>query len=306
MHQVHRPLHSTLYSSNSIIVFCLLHFLHLLLVTWYIAQLSSSSSFVFLSFFSFLFCFCWDVRWLLFLFLLLTRMDILSLCVAAVPIFLATSLGLIFMEGRIRKIKKGPIIQPHPTLVIFDILSTYIGVCVAGSRTPQVSTTTTTTPQIQKTRDTWRILSYCLLVRVQHQRKRCQLHNTWTEDHSTSNRREWEGDATEYVFLSLWLPSGFVLGIKVDAMVILFNSTALSTCASDCGPNGRCLNSTCICSPGWTGSRCHLVTTSCDQRCSQHGQCFNGTCVCSRGWNGRYCTLGKSSFLHLTIWIWIF
>jgi hypothetical protein len=51
----------------------------------------------------------------------------------------------------------------------------------------------------------------------------------------------------------------------------------------------RCENTACVCSEGWTGSRCQ--DRGCDLRCSLHGQCKNGTCLCVTGWNGIHCTL---------------
>ncbi|RWS31258.1 teneurin-m-like protein [Leptotrombidium deliense] len=60
-------------------------------------------------------------------------------------------------------------------------------------------------------------------------------------------------------------------------------------CDLDCGANGHCQSSECVCLTGWTGSKCE--ERFCDPRCLEHGQCKNGTCFCSQGWNGKHCTL---------------
>ena len=63
----------------------------------------------------------------------------------------------------------------------------------------------------------------------------------------------------------------------------------LALCSLDCGDNGQCQGSGCVCQKGWEGDRCQH--RSCDPRCSLHGQCKNGSCVCQTGFNGKHCTL---------------
>ena len=66
-------------------------------------------------------------------------------------------------------------------------------------------------------------------------------------------------------------------------------SHSLALCSLDCGENGQCQGSGCVCQEGWEGDRCQH--RSCDSRCSLHGQCKNGSCVCQTGFNGKHCTL---------------
>ena len=73
----------------------------------------------------------------------------------------------------------------------------------------------------------------------------------------------------------------------------------LALCSLDCGPNGRCLGSSCVCLPGWEGPLCQ--NQACDERCSLHGQCKNGSCICRQGFYGKHCTLtgcGEDSLCH--------
>merc|ERR1712137_179144 len=59
---------------------------------------------------------------------------------------------------------------------------------------------------------------------------------------------------------------------------------------------GSCVNGTCMCNPGWTGSDCSQVDCSAGNmnNCGNHGFCGEilgvQTCVCDVGWTGADCT----------------
>ncbi|XP_023933244.1 tenascin-like [Lingula anatina] len=56
-------------------------------------------------------------------------------------------------------------------------------------------------------------------------------------------------------------------------------------CPGQCNGKGRCVNSTCQCNHGWTGTDCSIG--SCGACVS--GVCDSGFCVCTVGWEGTAC-----------------
>ena len=72
--------------------------------------------------------------------------------------------------------------------------------------------------------------------------------------------------------------------LKYILLIQVFTSSK-AVCGLDCGLHGQCLGDSCVCSPGWQGSRCTLK--ACSERCK--GQCINGTCICQKGFNGQFC-----------------
>ena len=92
---------------------------------------------------------------------------------------------------------------------------------------------------------------------------------------------------SDYDVLSLYLHSTFLTSYLTTTLTSLYSYLAL--CSLDCGANGQCQGSGCVCQEGWEGNRCQH--RSCDSRCSSHGQCKNGTCICQTGFNGKHCSL---------------
>ena len=91
----------------------------------------------------------------------------------------------------------------------------------------------------------------------------------------------------DVLVLSLCLHSTFLTSDLTTILTSLYSYLAL--CSLDCGANGQCQGSGCVCQEGWEGNRCQH--RSCDSRCSSHGQCKNGTCICQTGFNGKHCSL---------------
>ena len=57
---------------------------------------------------------------------------------------------------------------------------------------------------------------------------------------------------------------------------------------SGCGENGFCVNGTCFCDQGWSGSDCNV--RACPNSCGGRGVCRDdGTCRCADGWGGAAC-----------------
>ena len=47
----------------------------------------------------------------------------------------------------------------------------------------------------------------------------------------------------------------------MPAMLLALLHAAAATCVddADCSHNGRCVNRSCVCSPGWRGGNCHVL-----------------------------------------------
>eukprot|EP00118_Oscarella_pearsei_P003217 m.13434 g.13434 ORF g.13434 m.13434 type:complete len:5185 (+) comp24805_c0_seq1:361-15915(+) len=75
--------------------------------------------------------------------------------------------------------------------------------------------------------------------------------------------------------------------------VAITNDTSLAQqetyktgCPTQCSGKGRCVNSTCVCLPGWFGDECNLGSCA---NCSVNGDCVSGFCRCHFGWEGALC-----------------
>lgn len=58
---------------------------------------------------------------------------------------------------------------------------------------------------------------------------------------------------------------------------------------NNCFGHGFCLNGTCTCDIGYTGTRCEKVLGICPNNCTGHGSCRGGTCLCHASWEGHDC-----------------
>ncbi|XP_013399739.1 teneurin-a-like [Lingula anatina] len=56
-------------------------------------------------------------------------------------------------------------------------------------------------------------------------------------------------------------------------------------CPGQCNGKGRCVNSTCQCNDGWTGTDCSIGSCG----ACVNGVCDSGFCVCTVGWEGTAC-----------------
>ncbi|KAM6972996.1 uncharacterized protein FYW47_003090 [Aplochiton taeniatus] len=61
-----------------------------------------------------------------------------------------------------------------------------------------------------------------------------------------------------------------------------------SNCPGNCKDQGKCVNGQCVCDPGFTGPDCSQRT--CPDNCKNHGRCINGKCICNTGFTGPDCS----------------
>ena len=66
--------------------------------------------------------------------------------------------------------------------------------------------------------------------------------------------------------------------------------TVVDACvvAADCQDRGQCVDSKCVCNPGFVPPVCDPFCVG-PQNCSNHGHCVNDACSCSAGWSGPRC-----------------
>jgi len=61
-------------------------------------------------------------------------------------------------------------------------------------------------------------------------------------------------------------------------------------CTFECKNGSECVDGTCDCLEGWTGTDCSTaITMDCANECMNGGVCSNGTCNCEDGWTGDDC-----------------
>lgn len=83
----------------------------------------------------------------------------------------------------------------------------------------------------------------------------------------------------------------------VEAVVVVNNDFQKQLyppcCLVDCGVHGTCVgDGTCLCDPGYSGSRCEVADPCLNRTCSGNGVCIiggNGTCSCNPGFSGPDC-----------------
>ncbi|CAH1273220.1 TNC [Branchiostoma lanceolatum] len=67
-------------------------------------------------------------------------------------------------------------------------------------------------------------------------------------------------------------------------------------CLNDCSRNGACLETTCYCDRGWSGSDCSQPNCQDLDDCGEFGVCVGpNVCRCRNGWQGRGCTVSYCS-----------
>ncbi|XP_035694471.1 protein bark beetle-like [Branchiostoma floridae] len=67
-------------------------------------------------------------------------------------------------------------------------------------------------------------------------------------------------------------------------------------CPNDCSHNGACLETTCYCDRGWSGSDCSRPNCQDLDDCGEFGVCVGpNVCRCRNGWQGRGCTVSYCS-----------
>ncbi|XP_078611887.1 uncharacterized protein LOC144882156 isoform X2 [Branchiostoma floridae x Branchiostoma japonicum] len=67
-------------------------------------------------------------------------------------------------------------------------------------------------------------------------------------------------------------------------------------CPNDCSQNGACLETTCYCDRGWSGSDCSRPNCQDLDDCGEFGVCVGpNVCRCRNGWQGRGCTVSYCS-----------
>jgi len=75
--------------------------------------------------------------------------------------------------------------------------------------------------------------------------------------------------------------------------VLLFTACGddpVDPCADvDCGANGMCLDGTCDCEDGYSGTNCEIFDPCFSVDCGENGQCVDGTCACDDGYYGDSC-----------------
>lgn len=70
-------------------------------------------------------------------------------------------------------------------------------------------------------------------------------------------------------------------------------SSPNNPCANvDCKNGGNCVDGTCNCVNGYTGSRCEIPPNPCQNvTCLNGGTCLDGTCHCINGYTGVHCEI---------------
>ncbi len=81
--------------------------------------------------------------------------------------------------------------------------------------------------------------------------------------------------------------SASLTGIICILLLVLLTACGGNPCKDVACVNGACEEGTCLCQPGWTGSRCEEKL--CEPECGPHGNCVNGVCECDPNWAGPTC-----------------
>jgi len=68
-----------------------------------------------------------------------------------------------------------------------------------------------------------------------------------------------------------------------------------TTCLNDCFGRGQCVEETCVCQEGWTGTDCS--SEYCPSDCSGHGHCESGYCMCDPMYGGPDCSIDRLVYL---------
>ncbi|XP_025017965.1 uncharacterized protein LOC107368337 [Tetranychus urticae] len=105
---------------------------------------------------------------------------------------------------------------------------------------------------------------------------------------------------------------GCLQDINIDGVRLIKRMVDIEECSANtvclnnpCNGRGQCLQSSsnwsCLCSPGYSGRRCHLADCS-PNPCQNDGLClatssFEFNCLCNNGWFGEYCQLDFNNSL---------
>lgn len=77
----------------------------------------------------------------------------------------------------------------------------------------------------------------------------------------------------------------------IFALILLTLNACKDPCKDvACLNGGACVDGTCVCANGYTGTNCEVSPNPCENiNCLNGGQCINGTCVCPAGYSGVLC-----------------
>ena len=82
-------------------------------------------------------------------------------------------------------------------------------------------------------------------------------------------------------------------------LLLIYLSFSLLACKDPCkdivcNNGGDCLNGTCYCPTGYSGTHCEIADPCLSANCNANSHCVNGICVCNNGYEGSLCDIRTS------------